>query len=673
LLYSITGFATVNSPQPRCVSVLSNGDITITWSTPPDPGGTFNSYHIYTSLALGGPYTLLDSIFTYTQTNYTHTGANGNAISRYYCIKTRYVGGSGQTYSPSIDTVRSIYLNVIDPGNGTAFLTWNAIAIPAIASSTGSYAIYQEYPLGVWTLTGTTTNLTFVDTIFICNDTLNYKVEIADATGCTSISSVDGGKFKNTIVPLTPVLDTLSVDDNNNALFNWDINPSPDAVGYIVYKVIGTSNIAIDTLYGINNINYNYLQSNADLGPEEYLLTAFDSCGNKSPLSSTFKTIFLSSTSDICNRSVILNWNAYPTLGTGLEGYRIYQSVVGAAGPYTLIGTVPAGTQTFTASGLAPVTTYYYKVQAFDASGIKTASSNRISFYSSIPIPPTFSYLRTATVVAEDRIDLTFHVDVAASTLQYKIMRSTDGINYTHTGTVAASILTPVTYIDKNVNTDNYSYYYKVINVDSCGYDGMETNIARTILLNAISNSNDMTNSLTWNDYEGWTSVLSYNIYRGIDGAMDPTPIGNVAFTGSGNNTFVDDISPLLQGEGVFNYRIEALEGPGNIYGFVDTSLSNIADAYQDPLIHIPNAFRPGENFNSIFIPVTTYVDFQEYEFSIFNRWGQQLFTTKDVLKGWDGTHNGKICEFGVYVYLLQIKTSKGEYIDRKGSVTLLR
>ena len=209
--------------------------------------------------------------------------------------------------------------------------------------------------------------------------------------------------------------------------------------------------------------------------------------------------------------------------------------------------------------------------------------------------------------------------------------------------------------------------------MDSCGYDGLETNIGRTILLNAISNSKDMVNYLSWNDYEDWLgNVMSYNIYRGIDGVMDPTPIANVPFTGSGINNYTDDISTILQGEGVFNYYVEAIEGMGNPYGFSDNSISNIAEAYQDPLVFIPNAFRPG-GFNSLFMPVTTFVDFTEYEFDVFNRWGLNVFTTTDLNQGWDGTNHGVKQELGVYVYLVRFKTSKGEYLEFKGSVTLLR
>jgi gliding motility-associated-like protein len=670
---TVMALSMVQSPQPRCVSVLPNGDVTLTWSTPLDTGGTFNSYHIYTAPSAAGPFTLLDSIFTYGTTSYTHIGANANAAAVYYYIQTRS-GCFGQVYSPPLDTVASMHLSAT-PGTGTAILNWNPVASPDISSSSGIYNIYQEYPAGVWTLAGTTTGLSFIDTIFVCSDTLNYRVEIADNTGCTSVSSVDGDLFSNIIVPAIPVIDTLSVDDSNNALLSWSANTSPDVAAYIVYQNNGSIWIPIDTVFGINNISYNYLSSDADLGSEQYCIAAYDTCGNLSPQGPSVNTIYLTAVADICARSVNLSWTAYPVIGSGLSGYRIYRSLTGFAGPFTLVGTVPAGTLTFSSTGLAASTTYYFKVEAFDVSGAKTAASNRISFYSAVPVPPTFSYLRKVSVIDPDRVDVTCHIDVAASTLKYKVMRSVDTVsaNYVQVGTVPASGTSPVVFSDLSAKVDKQSYYYKVINVDSCGYDGMQTNIGRTILLSASGNSQDMENYLSWNDYEDWLgNVMSYNIYRGVDGVMDPAPIANVPFTGTGVNTYTDDISGILQGEGVFNYYVEALEGMGNIYGFSDNSLSNIAEAYQDPKVFIPNAFKPSGT-NSIFIPVMTYVDMQEYEFDVFNRWGQQVFTTTETDKGWDGTYAGKKVPFGVYVYLVRFKTSQGEYMEYKGFVTLLR
>ena len=39
------------------------------------------------------------------------------------------------------------------------------------------------------------------------------------------------------------------------------------------------------------------------------------------------------------------------------------------------------------------------------------------------------------------------------------------------------------------------------------------------------------------------------------------------------------------------------------------------------------------------------------FYFRIYNRWGQSVFETKDLLKGWDGRINGQLPETGVYVW----------------------
>jgi gliding motility-associated-like protein len=664
-------FADVPSPQPVCVSVLATGDVTINWIVPTDPGGTFNSYRIFSSAALGGPYTLIDSVFILSQNTYTHIGANANSASVYYYISTYNNTG---ILSPATDTVRSIFLSVTNPGNGTAILNWNAIASPPISSSAGAYSIYREYPVGAWSLIKTTTNLYAIDTILICDDFINYRVEIEDNSGCTSVSSIDGETFQNTIVPSIPVIDTLSLDDSNNAVLDWNASPSTDVEAYVIYKFSGGIWVAIDTVTGINNINYTNLSSTAGTGSEQYRLTAYDSCGNVSPLGTVQKTIYLTSSAEICTRSAILSWTAYSSIGTGLAGYRIYQSDSGPGGPYVLKGTVGRAILTYTVAGLPPNLTYHFKIVAFDSSGTKTASSNRLSFFSSAPVPPLFSYLKKVSVVDPNMIDVVCYVDSMASTRSYKILRSKDTVtaNYIQVGTVLFNNTSLITFRDYNVSTDQFSYYYKIVNVDSCGYDGIETNVGRSMLAKAMGQSGYV-NTLTWNDYENWSgNVMSYNIYRGIDGNFGTDPLTNIPFTGAGTNFFTDDIYTSLQGQGMFSYYVEAVEGMGNIYGFNEKSISNITEAYQESEVFIPNAFKPA-GINSVFKPVTTYVSISDYDFKIFNRWSDLVFSTTNIEEGWDGAHKGKRAESGVYVYLLTFKTARGEFIEKRGYVTLIR
>lgn len=59
--------------------------------------------------------------------------------------------------------------------------------------------------------------------------------------------------------------------------------------------------------------------------------------------------------------------------------------------------------------------------------------------------------------------------------------------------------------------------------------------------------------------------------------------------------------------------------------------------------------------------------------FRVFNRWGNLLFETKDISKGWDGTYNGTPQPYGVYIYEVSATTSMGTPVKKQGNVTLLR
>jgi gliding motility-associated-like protein len=65
--------------------------------------------------------------------------------------------------------------------------------------------------------------------------------------------------------------------------------------------------------------------------------------------------------------------------------------------------------------------------------------------------------------------------------------------------------------------------------------------------------------------------------------------------------------------------------------------------------------------------------DVVEYELLIYNRWGNLLFVSKEVQRGWDGYYNGKLCSMDVYVWRIRCKFTSGEIVIKTGDVTLLR
>ena len=67
---------------------------------------------------------------------------------------------------------------------------------------------------------------------------------------------------------------------------------------------------------------------------------------------------------------------------------------------------------------------------------------------------------------------------------------------------------------------------------------------------------------------------------------------------------------------------------------------------------YMPNAFTPnGDGLNDVFGVVQKYDYVNQFHMSIFNRWGQMIYETSDINKGWDGTYKGNQCILGAYVY----------------------
>jgi gliding motility-associated-like protein len=89
--------------------------------------------------------------------------------------------------------------------------------------------------------------------------------------------------------------------------------------------------------------------------------------------------------------------------------------------------------------------------------------------------------------------------------------------------------------------------------------------------------------------------------------------------------------------------------------------------------LNIPNVFSPnGDGINDVFY-IVNHVNIILYEFSIYDRWGEQVFTTNNLTEGWDGTYRNKEAEIGTYMYTLIATDEEGIDVSRNGTVILLR
>jgi len=86
----------------------------------------------------------------------------------------------------------------------------------------------------------------------------------------------------------------------------------------------------------------------------------------------------------------------------------------------------------------------------------------------------------------------------------------------------------------------------------------------------------------------------------------------------------------------------------------------------------VPNAFTPnGDGKNDCF-GIQRWGGIDLKEFSVYNRWGQRIFSTKNPSVCWDGTFEGIPQDSGGFVYIIRALTPCG-IIDMKGTVFLVR
>ena len=106
-------------------------------------------------------------------------------------------------------------------------------------------------------------------------------------------------------------------------------------------------------------------------------------------------------------------------------------------------------------------------------------------------------------------------------------------------------------------------------------------------------------------------------------------------------------------------------------FGCSDTAYQ-VIQLNLSPTLYVPNAFTPdADGENDSWIPVATAMF--SIEVSVFNRWGEEVFTTTDLSKTWDGKYRGQDCPVGVYSWKIVARDINQELIIKSGHIVLLR
>ncbi len=238
------------------------------------------------------------------------------------------------------------------------------------------------------------------------------------------------------------------------------------------------------------------------------------------------------------------------------------------------------------------------------------------------------------------------------------------GKNIQLAGTGGTSFLwTPVTLLDNNTiqnptvlqaPTGSITYNLSVKDINGC--NSLITDAVKITILPAAK-------LFVGND----TSVAINQPLQLLAKDINNTGFVNYVWspsTGLNNPAIQNPIAVLSAPEIMYNVTASTANGC--------VGLDNIKiKTFKGPDIYVPNAFSPNnDKLNDLLKPILIGMKSLHY-FTIYNRYGQVLFTTSTENAGWDGSFNGKLQAMGGYVWIAEAVDYKGNIIQRKG-VTLL-
>ncbi|MEO7101622.1 MAG: fibronectin type III domain-containing protein [Luteolibacter sp.] len=351
------------------------------------------------------------------------------------------------------------------PGSGQIALSWNAVS-----GATGYTVQRSAVSGGPYTTVATVTGTSFTNTGLANGTTYYYVVSAVNSSG-ESGNSAQASAIPQPPAPSAPI-GLAATGGNAQVALTWNI--SSGATSYNVKRatVNGGPYSTITSVTGAgftdsslaNGTTYYYVVSASNAGGES---------SNSAQASATPQAPAPSAPAGLAaaggNTQVALTWSA----SAGATSYNIKRATVNG-GPYSTITSV-TGTS-FTNTGLANGTTYYYVVSAVNPGG-ESANSNQASATPQVPAPPS----PTGLVAAGGNAQVALTWNTASGATSYNVKRSTtSGSGYS-----TITNITGISFTDTGL-ANGTTYYYVVSALNVGGESANSTQASATTSVPSI-------------------------------------------------------------------------------------------------------------------------------------------------------------------------------------------
>ncbi len=366
------------------------------------------------------------------------------------------------------------------PGTGAAYLEYT----PTV-SKPGDYEIYEWHPAG----SNRTTNAPYVITYNGGTTTLrvNQKVNGAkwNLLGTFNLIAGTAGnvRIQDDFADTTQI---VMADAIRFVMVSSTPTLPPNAPSSLAASAVGSAQINLTWADNSNNED-NFIVSSSTVsgGPYTDIATLAASTTSYSNTGLNGGTIYYyvvravnaGGSSAFSNQASATTSLNPPTTPSGLSATAVSSTQINLAwtdnsnnetsfevargttsgGPYTDIATLGANVTSYSDTGLAPVTTYYYVVRSSNSGGTSANSAQASATTQQIPAPTAPSGL-SASTVSQSQINLSWS-DNSSTEANFVVGRSTtSGGPYTDIATMSAN---STSYSSTGLSADT-TYYYVV-------------------------------------------------------------------------------------------------------------------------------------------------------------------------------------------------------------------
>lgn len=380
-----------------------------------------------------------------------------------------------------------------------------------------------------------------------------------------------------------------------------------------------------------------------------FRVDTFNPCGNNVAASSS---IVCSTNFDVAtqNNQNNLTWNTANASGAHpLANFTVVKNNT------ALTPTLAANQRAYSDTDVVCGTSYTYRLESNYPGNAKSLSLPKTVTAFSSDIPAAIENISAVVNPAGTEVQLSWVQDPAYNASEYTILKSSNG-GFTPRGTSDQTTFTDTEY------TTASAACYKIEYIDACNNRSPQSREACPVALTGNVQGNNVI-TINWTPYNGWAGgTKNYVIERyDRDGNLIGAPIDR------GTSTTYTDTDMDNQ---VYLYIIYAYANDGAL----EHSSSNKLELIKQPNIYYPTAFTPdhqGPVENETFRVFGQYVT--KFEMQIFNRWGEMMYVTDDIEKGWDGTFRGKEMPEGTYAFKAKLTDNLDRTFERSGSFFLIR